>query len=188
MKTLAGKIACGLLVVQALFALPAQAWEMRGEKTLLIEPREGSPLRLGTIVFKPAGELTQFEIKLDDHVFKDYFLSMKEFKCIEGQNEIQCHVPYPYANPRTVSTVDLRWLEHSLLFLFKLPKEFGAKLWNGLYYRLQLSDEGLVGTPEAVDLAQIGAPPADPSTPPYGPGDRSAITPETRWFPRLLIR
>ena len=187
MKTLAAKIAW-LLALQALFAWPALAWEMRGEKTLLIEPREGSPIRLGTIVFKPAGELTQFEIKLDHHVFKDYFLSMKEFKCLEGKNEIQCHVPYPYANPRTVSATDLRWLEHSLLFLFKAPQEFGAKLWNGLYYRLQISDEGLVGKPEAVDLAQIGAPPADPSKPPYGPGDRSEIAPETRWFPRLLIR
>lgn len=97
-------------------------------------------------------------------------------------------MPYPYANPRTVSAGDLRWLEHSLLFLFKTQKEFGAKLWNGLYYRLQASDAGLVGTPEAVDLAQIGAPPADLSTPPYGPGDRSEIDPATRWFPRLLIR
>lgn len=188
MTTLAGKIACGLLALPLLFAWPALAWEMRGEKTLLIEPREGSPLRLGTIVFTLAGELTQFEIKLDHEVFKDYFLSMKEFKCLEGQNEIQCHVPYPYANPRTVSAADLRWLEHSLLFLFKSPQEFGAKLWNGLYYRLRLSDEGLVGTPEAIDLAQIGAPPADPSTPPYGPGERSEIAPATRWFPRLLIR
>ncbi|MCG2579190.1 hypothetical protein LZ012_19545 [Dechloromonas sp. XY25] len=188
MKTLAGKIVCGLLALQALFALPAQAWDMRGEKTLLIEPRAGSPLRLGTIVFTPAGGLTRFEIKLDHHVFTDYFLSMKEFKCIDGPTEIQCHVPYPYANPRTVSATDLRWLEHELLFLFKAQKEFGAKLWNGLYYSLQLTDGGLVGTPEAVDLTLIGAPPADLTTPPYGPADRSEIAPETRWFPRLLIR
>lgn len=188
MKTLAGKLACGLLALLALCASPAQAWEMRGEKTLLLEPQAGNPLRLGTIVFTPAGELTQFEIRLDHQVFKDYFLSMKEFKCLDGQTEIQCHVPYPYANPRTVSAADLRWLEHSLLFLFKTQKEFGAILWNGLYYRLQITDEGLVGTPEAVDLVQIGAPPADPSTPPYGPGDRSEIAPEARWFKRLLIR
>lgn len=188
MKTLAGKLACGLVALLALSALPALAWDMRGEKTLLIEPREGSPIRLGTVVFKPDGELTRFEIKLDHRVFKDYFLSMKEFKCLDGPNEIQCHVPYPYANPRTVSAADLRWLEHSLLFLFKTQKEFGARLWNGLYYRLQAGDEGLVGTPEAIDLAQIGAPPADPSTPPYRPGDRSEIVPATRWFARLLIR
>ena len=188
MKTLARIIVCALLALQALFALPALAWEMRGEKALLIEPREGSPILLGSVVFKPDGELVQFEIKLDHHAFKDYFLSMKEFKCLDGQTEIQCHVPYPYGNPRTVSATDLRWLEHSLLFLYKAHKEFGAKLWNGLYYRLQMTDAGLVGTPEAIDLAQIGAPPADPSTPPYGPADRSEIPPETRWFPRLLIR
>ena len=188
MKTLARKFACGLIATQLLFALPAQAWEMRGEKTLIIEQREGNPVRLGTVSFRPAGELTQFEISLDHHVFKDYFLSMKEFKCLEGLGEIQCHVPYPYANPQTVSADDLRWLEHSLLFLFKSQKEFGAKLWNGLYYHLKQTDAGLVGTPEAVDLVQIGAPPADPSKPPFGPADRSEIDPQTRWFPRLLIR
>ena len=188
MKTTAKKVICGLFAIQALLALPALAWEMRGEKTLLIEPREGQPIRLGTVNFKPQGELTQFEITLDHHVFKDYFLSMKEFKCLEGPEEIQCHVPYPHANPMTVSANDLRWLEHSLLFLFKAQKEFGAKLWNGLYYRLQKTDGGLVGTPEAVDLGQIGAPPDDTTKPPFGPGDRSEIDPKTRWFPRLLIR
>lgn len=188
MKTLAGKIACGVLTLQALLAWPALAWEMSGEKALLIEPRTGSPIRLGSIIFKPEGELTRFEVKLDHHVFTDYFLSMKEFKCLDGPTEIQCHVPYPYAHPRTVSANDLRWLEHELLFLFKAQKEFGAKLWNGLYYRLQMSDEGLVGTPEAIDLTLIGAPPADQTTPPYGPADRSEIAPEARSFPRLLIR
>jgi hypothetical protein len=188
MKTVAGKLACGLVALLALGGSPALAWEMQGEKTLLLEPREGSPIRLGTVVFTPDGALTRFDIALDHHVFKDYFLSMKEFKCLDGQTEIQCHVPYPYANPGTVSATDLRWLEHALLFLFKTPKEFGAKLWNGLYYRLQAGDTGLVGTPEAVDLVQIGAPPADPSKPPYGPADRSEIDPASRWFPRLLIR
>lgn len=188
MNTWVRKLAAALLAAQALLAWPALAWELRGEKTLLLEPREGEPLRLGTVVFTPAGAQAHFALKLDHHVFKDYFLSMKEFKCLDGRGEIQCHVPYPYANPQTVSANDLRWLEHALLFLFKTPQEFGAKLWNGLYYRLQLTDAGLVGTPEAIDLAHIGAPPADLTTPPYGPGDRSEIVPATRWFPRLLIR
>lgn len=188
MTTWAGKLAGALLAALMLLAGPALAWDMQGEKTLLLEPREGAPIRLGTVVFTPAGERTRFELKLDHHVFKDYFLSMKEFKCLDGRSEIQCHVPYPYANPQTVSADDLRWLEHALLFLFKTPQEFGAKLWNGLYYRLQRTDSGLLGTPEAIDLAQIGAPPADLTTPPYGPADRTEIAPESRWFPRLLIR
>ena len=53
----------------------------------------------------------------------------------------------PYPNRGTVSADDLAWLEHSLLFLFKAPRDFGARLWNGLYYRMTLTDAGIVGTP-----------------------------------------
>ena len=38
-----------------------------------------------------------------------------------------------------------------------------------------------------MDLAQIGAPPADTSVPPYGPGERSDITPNSRWISSLTI-
>lgn len=93
----------------------------------------------------------------------------------------------PYPNPGTITRNDLRWLEHSLLFLYKQPKDFGARLWNGLYYKMTLGEKGIVGMPQAVDLVQIGAPPADTSIPPYGPGDRSDITPDSRWIRSLSI-
>ena len=112
---------------------------------------------------------------------------MKEFKCLEGAGEVLCHVPYPYAQPGTVTPTDLAWLEHSLLFLFKLPNEFGAKLWNGLYFQLQMTDEGLVGTPQAIDLNLISAPPADLTKPPYRPALRDDIAPGARWAARLTI-
>jgi len=111
---------------------------------------------------------------------------MKEFKCLEGE-EIHCHVPYPYPNPGTVSRSDLRWLEHSLLFLYKQPKDFGARLWNGLYYKMELTEKGIIGTPQAIDLALIGAPPADFSIPPYSPDDRADIPANSRWISGLAI-
>lgn len=82
---------------------------------------------------------------------------------------------------------DLRWLEHSLLFLYKAPGDFGARLWNGLYYRMQITNQGIVGTPQAIDLVQIGAPPADNSVPPFGAGDLTEIPPGSRWISRLSI-
>lgn len=177
-------VSVGLLT---LMNLPASAWEMAGTKTIRLHGRDGQAHPVGTVQFQPKGDKIAFIVKMDPARLKDFFLSMREFKCLEGSGEIACHVPYPYSHPATVSATDLVWLEHSLLFLFKQPKDFGAKWWNGLYYRLQLTDQGLVGTPEAIDLNQISAPPGDLTTPPYGPPARSAIAPESRWFNRLSI-
>ena len=165
----------------------AFAWDLVGIKSITLENREGQRLPLGTINFQQVKEKTTFTLQLEPERFKDFFLSMKEFKCLESSEEILCHVPYPYPNPGTVSADDLVWLEHSLLFFYKTPRDFGAKLWNGIYYRMQITEQGIVGTPQAIDLMQMGAPPADPSIPPFGTEGRSDIAPDARWFKRLTI-
>ncbi|MGE5469353.1 MAG: hypothetical protein ACM3X0_01010 [Bacteroidota bacterium] len=170
-----------------LLAAPAAAWELAGDKTITLHTRDGQALPIGQVSFQPQGEGSSFTLHLEHARFRDFFLSMKEFKCLESALEIQCHVPYPYPNPGTVTPSDLRWLEHALLFLFKAPKDFGARLWNGLYYRMQITDRGIVGTPQAIDLAQIGSPPADPDIPPYGPADLGEIPPGSRWISHLSI-
>ncbi len=167
-------------------SLSASAWELAGSKTIALHTRDGQRIVIGSVDFTPKNGQATFTLHLDHAKLKDFFLSMKEFKCLEGE-EIHCHVPYPYPNPGTISRSDLRWLEHSLLFLYKQPKDFGAKLWNGLYYQMTLTDKGIVGTPQAVDLVQIGAPPANTSIPPYGPADRNDISPNSRWINRLTI-
>jgi hypothetical protein len=167
---------------------PALAWDLSGNHNVVLHSRDGQRVVLGSVTFTPAEEgRTRFAIKLDQAPFKDYFLSMKEFKCLDGQGEILCHVAYPYAYPATISPTDLAWLEHTLLFLYKPPAEFGAKLWNGIYFRLKLTDAGLVGSPQAIDLNLISAPPADTSVPPYAPMLRDDIAPDARWFNRLTI-
>lgn len=171
-----------------LFGGAASAWELAGTKSIALHARDGQQIEIGTLEVTREGSAYRYAMHLDHGRFKDFFLSMKEFKCLEGTEEIQCHVPYPYETPRTLGADDLRWLEHDLLFLFKAPKDFGAKLWNGLYYRMELTDDGIVGTPEAVDLNLIGAPPEDPSVPPFHVEDRSEIDPKSRWFSGLSIR
>lgn len=177
----------GVLTLGLWASAGAQAWDMNGEKTLRLHSRDGRATVVGSVVFTPAGERTAVKVRMDPERLQDFFLSMREFKCLEGQGEVLCHVPYPYPNPATVTPADLRWLEHALLFMFKTPKDFGAKLWNGVYFRLQRSERGLVGTPQAVDLNQIGAPPSNPTLPPYGPAERSDFAPEARWFHQLSI-
>lgn len=160
-----------------------------GTRTITLHARDGSSVPIGKVHFTPAADgRIGFRIERDAKAFSDHFLSMREFKCVEGRGEILCHVPYPYPQPGWVSTADLAWLEHALLFMFKLPGDFGAKLWNGVYFRLQPAPGGgLVGTPQAVDLNLIGAPPARPEVPPYGPARRDDIRPGARWFERLTI-
>jgi hypothetical protein len=140
------------------------------------------------VVFEPqAGGVVRFVLQLDHSRFADHFLSMREFKCLADAQEVWCHVPYPHASPRTITATDFSWLEHELLFLYKQPKDFGAKLWNGLYYRFERSGEGLRGRPQAVDLNLISAPPADASRPPFHPALRDDIAPGARWIESLSI-
>lgn len=178
---------CGLACV-ALLPL-AQAWDLSGTKTISAVTRDKVSIVLGTVTFTPQADgSSRVALHMDHARFTDHFLSMKEFKCLEGADEVACHVPYPYKNPATVRTGDYAWLEHQLLFLYKQPRDFGAKLWNGVYYRLQPDDQGLVGLPQAVDLNLISAPPDDLNTPPYAPSQRDDIPDGARWIARLLIR
>jgi hypothetical protein len=161
-----------------------------GEKTLTAHTRDGQALTLGTLTLTDdgAGAWT-YTLHLDHRQFTDHFLSMKEFKCLSGGGEVTCHVPYPYKNPHRVSTTDLSWLEHDLLFLYKLPREFGAKLWNGLYFQLKDDGQGrLVGTPQAVDLNRISSPPERQEVAPFRPALRDDLPPGARWIESISIR
>lgn len=179
-----------LFALACLLAWPlAQAWDLAGTKTITAVTRDQVSIVLGTVTLTPQADgSSRVALHMDHARFTDHFLSMKEFKCLEGSDEVACHVPYPYKNPGTVRTGDYAWLEHQLLFLYKQPRDFGAKLWNGVYYRLEPDGQGLVGLPQAVDLNLISAPPDDLNKPPYSSSERDDIPAGTRWIARLLIR
>lgn len=166
---------------------PAAAFELDGVKRVALHTSDGQTLEIGTVAFAPRDCKVGFKFDLDVARFKDFFLSMREFKCLEGK-EIQCFVPYPYANPATITTDDLAWLETSLIFMYKTPAQFGATLANGLYYELKATPDGLVGAPRSIDLNQIAAPPDDPSQPPFPPAERLEIEDGARWVTSLSIR
>jgi hypothetical protein len=159
-----------------------------GEKSLVAVTRDGKQTRIGAVRFKAAGAgKATFRVQMDHAVMRDHFLSMREFKCLPAAQEITCFVPYPYAHPGTVSASDFGWLEHNLLFFFKQPADFGAKLWNGIIFKFALTPRGLVGSPQAVDLNRIGVPPENPGEPPYGRFDRDDFAPGARWIQELRI-
>ena len=176
------------LGVPACRAEPPAAPALVGSKTITLHTRDAAPIVIGTVTFKPGGAgRTGFTLAFDAAPFTDHFLSMREFKCIGGPQELWCHVPYPHRAPMTVSADDLAWLEHALMFFYKLPNEFGAKLWNGIYFQLAPNERGLVGTPQAIDLNHIAAPPDAPDVPPYRKALRDAIAPGARWATRITI-
>lgn len=186
---LRGGLVAAVFCALTLFApRMALAWDLVGTHSIVLHSRDGQALPLGSVVFTPAGDgRIAFAIEWTSDQFKDYFLSMREFKCVDGQREVLCHVPYPYPQPATVTATDLAWLEHALLFMLKRPSEFGAKLYNGVYFALELTERGLVGRLQAVDLNFISAPPEQPSVPPFRTALRDDIAPQSRWFNRLTI-
>lgn len=182
--------ALALALAGTLLTQQAQAFSFEGTRKVVLHSRDGVKVELGTVAFTLGGKgdgQVSFKLTMDHARMKDYFLSMREFKCIDGKAEVMCHVPYPYAQPGTLTADNLAWLEHSLMFMFKLPSEFGAKLWNGVYFKLKVVDKTLVGTPQAVDLNLIGAPPAKLDVPPYPAAKRDDIPENARVFNKLTI-
>ena len=178
----------GLFLALIAGVAAAQAALPDGEKSIVAVTRDGQRTRIGAITFRPAAAgKASFRVQMDHAVMKDHFLSMREFKCLPAAQEVSCFVPYPYANPATVSAGDWAWLEHNLMFFYKLPADFGAKLWNGVIFKLVQTESGLVGKPQAIDLNRIGSPPDDLSLPPYGPMERDDFAPGARWIQQLRI-
>lgn len=161
---------------------------LEGRKQVYAVTRDGNRLAIGHVKFTPIDSQTsRFHLTLDSPLFVDHFLSMKEFKCIDSAVEVSCHVPYPYRNPQTVTPNNFAWLEHSLLFLFKQPRDFGAKLWNGSYYQFEKVGSRLIGRAQAIDLNHISAPSDTPELAPYTPDLRTDATAGSRWIDHLVI-
>ena len=177
-----------LVVVCSLWVARADAFDFSGDKALIAVTKEGTRTRMGRVSFTPAANgQTGFQVQMDPTVMRDYFLSMREFKCLPSAVEVNCHVPYPYRHTATVSATDLVWLEHNLLFLYKQPSDFGAKLWNGLMFSFRVTPGALVGKPQAVDLNAISAPPDRLDIAPYGAMDRHDFAFGERWLNELRI-
>lgn len=182
-----GAMACAVVALLAGLALPAAAELPSGLRQIKLHARDGSATTIGQIRFTPqAGGRTGFEIQLQTERLADYFLSMREFKCLKGEGEVLCAVPYPYAHPGQIGEGDYAWLEHALLFLRNRPADHGARLSDGVYFALTPVGGGFEGRLQAVDLQQISAPPSD-ARPPYRAALRDDVNVSQRWFQRLTI-
>ncbi|WP_428623011.1 hypothetical protein [Sedimenticola sp.] len=176
------------MVIGTLFLVvvsPTRSWAATG-KVYLID-NKAVRHEVADISLAPKNSGHSYRLNMQYDRFTDYFLSMKEMKCLEGP-ELMCHLPYPYRNPHWLSDTELHWLEHDLLFMFKQPSEYGANFWNGILYRLTPTDYGYSGIGMAVDLNELAAPPDDLDTPAFKGIDLEELSTKNRWLPRMEIR
>jgi hypothetical protein len=159
----------------------------QGTKQINLLDNKGKELLIGSINFSAQETTIHYQIHLDDKLFKDYFLSMKEMKCLEGP-ELWCHLAYPYDNPKQITKTDFSWLAHDLLFMYKKSSEFGANFNNGIYYDFKIESDKLIGTAMALDLNLLAAPPEDETKPPVTIHDIDEIEPTNRWLPIIEIK
>lgn len=172
-----------LIVVSA----SGNAAPLDGKKQIILLDKQGNESIIGTVDFTPGISGSHYELHMDHSGFTDYFLSMKEMKCLEGP-ELWCHLAYPYEQPHLVTQEDLSWLSHDLLFMYKKREEFGANFWNGIYYQMHIEDGVINGEAQAVDLNLLASPPDDLSVPPMNEGERDELDRDKRWLPDLIIR
>lgn len=159
----------------------------QGDKVISLVANSGESLKIGKIKFQNTEDKLTYTINLENSVFNDEFLSMRPFKCIHQPKQMICHLQYPYQKKGYISKDDLMDLEYDLLFLHKSPSEYGINAWNGLFYQLSLTENGLDGELMEVDLNVLAAPP-----------DEGVLRPVTRdmlyeadvdihMFPKLVI-
>lgn len=145
--------------------------------------------RIGDVNFSTtqSGQ-TAFQVTIDTDQFTDHFLSMRPFRCIEGDTEWFCYLEYPYDLRSLVTEDDLSDLEYQLLFISKAPTEYGIDAWNGLYYQMQIESDGtLTGTLLEGDLNSLQSPPAEPFAKPVDLGEFIEADESRRLFPTLRI-
>jgi len=158
--------------------------------TIYLQDNAGVETPIGTVQFAPQPDgsaLTHVTIESD--AFNDQFLSMRPFKCLQGDSEWFCHQPYLYSLHNKVTADDLSDLEYQLLFIRKKPADFGIDAWNGLYYKLQLIDDHVItGTLLEGDLNVLQSPPADEFGKPIDLTEFIEANKNKRLYPGLVIR
>jgi hypothetical protein len=160
---------------------------LTGSKTISLLEVNNEALKIGTVNFHNDNDKIRYEITFDKTVFSDEFLSMRPFKCIRKPKQMICHLIYPYKKQGYINNNDLTDLEYDLLFLHKTPNEYGINAWNGLYYDLNLSGNGINGVLKEVDLNVLAAPPEDDNLRAITEDMLYEADPEIHLFPKLTI-
>jgi len=156
-----------------------------GSYTVTVEgPAEA--VDIGTLELKAGDGGFSFSFALDETRFSDQFLSMRPFKCLDGDVMV-CHLAYPYERKMWVSTEDLVDLEYEFLFIVRTPKEYGIDPYNGRYFVFSVEGEEMIGRVHAVDLNLLASPPETGNLRPLEQELLDEIEAEFERFARIRI-
>ncbi len=158
-----------------------------GTHDVFLEGAGGESVRIATLEVAQDGAAYAFSLERHHDEFTDQFLSMRPFRCLEGEPMV-CHLGYPYAKGSVFTADDTADLEYEFLFIVRDPDEYGIDPYNGRYYRIGIEDGRLVGRIFAVDLNILAAPPEFGQMRPIGPEHLDELEPENERFPVLRFR
>lgn len=168
---------------------PADAGALSGERKIFLSNASGERHLIGTVRFTDAGGgRSSFEVAMSSSM-QEYFLAMRPFLCLTGPAQRLCWFPVKNEAP-LVSESDLLPLEYALMFMRTRTHDLHVNPFNGLYYKLRLEGERLVGSLYEVDMAPFVAPdimPVDERVRPLKPADFSEADPGSNWLPVLTI-
>ena len=177
-----------LLFLALLFsATTAFADPLSGEKTVYLVTSSDERFAVATINFQQTESGENYALDWNNDLFGEFFLSMRPFRCLEGPERNWCYVPYPYENPHRVTADDLTDLEYDLLFLWKKANDYGITLWNGVYYKLEIDGDRIVGVMHDMDMNRMSAPPPDGVLRPIRETDLYEAEKDRNWLPVVII-
>lgn len=169
----------------AAWGASALANPLAGEKSVLLSNAGGEKVRIGSVTFEPgANGRAKFAFRLDESRFGEYFLAMRPFRCLTGGAQHLCH--FPYGSEREVALDDLTALEYQLMFMHKKPASVNLDSRNGLYWKLHVDGERLIGTLYDADMEPIIVPQGDKRRPVTAEYLQQADE-GSHWLPRLTI-
>lgn len=175
-----------LLAALVLLSSPALAELPTGMKTITLNSAT-EKIVVGTVAFAGSGKSRSIAVTMQDGLFKDHFLSMRPFKCLEGI-KFYCHLPYPYTWKGEITATDLADLEYALLFVQKEPTAYGINLWHGIYYKLSLAADGsMMGDLHELDMDVLASPPPDGEMRPIAADMLNKAAADGQWLPHLTI-
>ncbi|MCH9808995.1 MAG: hypothetical protein K0U74_14820 [Alphaproteobacteria bacterium] len=160
-----------------------------GTKTIYLVDAAGKEYPIGDVDFSSKEGASRISVQINEKKFVEKFLSMRPFRCIDGKKQTVCYLPYPYKLKDKITNQDLVDLEYRLLFLHKGPTDYGIDAWNGLYYKLSITEDAtLKGALHEADFNVLAVPPDVEFSRPIGPVDLTEAEEGRHRFPGLVIR
>ncbi len=176
------------LCVLFIYSNTAYSFDTGQKLTITLNANNGDAYDVGWLTIVESRDNGYiYDLTLDDEKFEKHFLSMNPFQCLESPKMMVCHLPYPYQNNRFIAEGNLTDLEYDLLFLHKEPGEYGIDAWNGIYYKMELSEGKITGVLHDVDLNVIKAPPEKENLRPIKEKMLHQANLDKYWLPRVVL-